>query len=131
MVKRIILILWLGLSGCAFVVQDLSNVEYNNLVYGMSKDQVAGVLGKAPKESQEVIVGKEYEVWEYPVNKSGDLKLNSMGTFTHKIFFLDGKLVRWDKDSVYAQPSFEFQETRIPEAPVSADNDSQIVRKIK
>jgi hypothetical protein len=117
----IILVLLLGLSGCAFVFQDLSNVEYKSLINGMSKDQVTGVLGKPQKESTEEIVGLEYEVWEYPVKKPGNVKLNSIGISAHKLFFLNGKLVRWDKDRVYAQPSFEFQETQIPEQAMPAD----------
>ena len=115
MAKVIILALFLGLSGCAFVFQDVSNAGYKNLVYGMSKEQVIDQLGNPQTQIKEIIVGQMYEIWEYPVKKPDNLKLNSMGSFSRKVFFSDGKLVRWDKDKIYAQPSFEFQETRIPE----------------
>lgn len=122
--KIIILVLLLGLSGCAFVYQNLGEGDYSNLSYGMSKDEVLEALGSPQSEKRMIIVDKEYDVWEYPVSKSGSAKLNQMGTSLHKVFFLDEKLVRWDKDKVFGQPSFEFQETQVPELGVPVEKVS-------
>ncbi|PIP18984.1 MAG: hypothetical protein COX41_05295 [Candidatus Omnitrophica bacterium CG23_combo_of_CG06-09_8_20_14_all_41_10] len=85
--KIIILVLLLGLSGCAFVFQDFNEGEYKNLVYGMPKEEVARVFGVPQKESKVTITGKEYEVWEYQVNGSSKTKLNRMGFYSIKYSF--------------------------------------------
>jgi len=123
-IKIIILVLLLGLSGCAFVFQDFNEGENKNLVYGMSKEEVTRDFGVPQKESKVIITGKEYEVWEYPVNELSKIKSNRVGISSRKVFFLGDKVVLWDKDKVYAQPSFEFLESlayeqEIPTAKIS------------
>ena len=129
--KIIILVLLLGLSGCAFVFQDFNEGEYKNLTYGMSNDEVARVLGTPQKKSKVTIVGKEYEVWEYPVNEPSKIKLNRMGTSFHKVFFLGDKVVLWDKDKVYAQPSFEFMESLAREQEIPTVKISEPGQNLK
>jgi len=110
-IKIIILVLLLGLSGCAFVFQDFNEGKNKNLVYGMSKEEVSRVFGVPQKESKVTIIGKVYEVWEYPVNEPDKIKSYRVGISSHKIFFLGDKVVLSGKDKVYAQPSFEFLES--------------------
>ena len=69
MKKILALFLLLSLSGCAFVYQNLGEGDYSNLSYGMSKDEVQQILGSPQSEKKVVIVGEEYEVWEYPASK--------------------------------------------------------------
>lgn len=114
MKKGICLILLLGLSGCGFVFQSLDERGYENLTYKMSKEDVVRTMGVPQKESKLVIEGKEYEVWEYSKKELKSKKIGSLGTFCSKVFFLDGKVVQWDEDRVYAQPGYEFKETIHP-----------------
>ena len=129
--KIIILVLLLGLSGCAFIFQDFNESEYKNLVYGMTKEEMARVFGAPQKESKVIIAGKEYEVWEYPVNEPSKIKLNRIGTSFHKVFFLDDKVVLWDKDKVYAQPSFEFLESLVHEQEIPTIKISEPGQNLK
>lgn len=129
--KIIILVLLLGLSGCAFVFQNFNEGEYKNLTYGMSKDEVILALGAPQKEIKVTIAGKEYEVWEYLVNEPSKIKLNRMGTSFHKIFFLGDKVVLWDKDKVYAQSSFEFLESLAHEKEIPTVNISEPEQNLK
>jgi len=129
--KIIILVLLLGLSGCAFVFQNFNEGEYKNLVHGMPKEEVVRVLGAPQKESRVKIAGKEYEVWEYSVNEASKTKLNRIGTSSHKVFFLGDKVVLWDKDKVYAQPSFEFMESLAREQEIPTVKISEPGQNLK
>lgn len=129
--KIIILVLLLGLSGCAFVFQNFNEGEYKNLVCGMPKEEVVRVFGAPQKESKVTIIGKEYEVWEYQVNEPSRTKLNRMGTSSHKVFFLGDKVVLWDKDKVYAQPSFEFMESLAHEQEIPTVKISESGQNLK
>jgi hypothetical protein len=122
MKKIIILLLLLGLSGCGVVFQNFNEGKYKNLTYGMSKEEVTNTIGAPQKESTLTIEGKEYEAWEYPEMGPEARKYNRLGTAYYKVFFLGGKVVRWDKDKVYAQPSFEFRESPAPEQTVTVIN---------
>jgi hypothetical protein len=113
--KIAILILLLVLSGCAFVFQNFNEQGYKNLNNGMSKAEVKSAIGSPQKQGTATIAGKEYEVWEYWEAEPPNAKFDRVGTIYYKIFFLDGKLARCDKDKVYAQPEFEYLESPTPE----------------
>lgn len=110
--KKIILIIFLlGLSGCGFVFQNFNEHEYKNVTRGMPKSEVIRTLGAPQKESTIRIGDTEYEVWEYPKIETADNQFNSLPTDYYKVFFLDDKVVKWDEDRVFAQPSYEYLET--------------------
>jgi hypothetical protein len=113
MKKLIIFTLMLGLSGCAVVFQNYKEDANKDLSYGMSREEVSQTLGLSIKKSNVTLDGNVYEVWEYGIKDS--TKVKHLGTNIYKVFFLDNKLVRWDKDKYFAQPSFEFHETLSPE----------------
>jgi hypothetical protein len=112
-VKNIIIILLLiALSGCGFVFKNFDQDEYEQLTYGMSKEEVIIKIGQPQKISKMVIDDKEYEIWEYPNNsRSKTEKMNALGIIYSKVFFLNDKVVQRDKDRVYAQPSYEYIES--------------------
>ncbi len=131
MKKGIFIILLLGLSGCGFVFQSLNEQGYENLTYKMSKDEVIRMMGAPQKESKLTIEDKEYEVWEYPKKGSTSRKISSLATSYSKVFFLDGKVVQWDEDRVYAQPGYDFQETISPEEKVTINKISEANERLK
>jgi hypothetical protein len=108
-------ILLLGLSGCGFVFRNFNEDAGKNLTYGMAEEEVSRTMGAPRKKSTMTIEDKKYEVWEYPVKESEAKNIKPLGTFYYKVFFLDGKVAQWQKDKVYAQPSYEAQETIAPE----------------
>jgi len=114
MKKLIALMILLGLSGCGFVFQDLNERDYENLTYKMSKEDVIKMLGVPRKKSKLIIIGKEYEVWEYPQKESGPRAVSSLATFTSRVFFQDGLVLEWRQDRVYAQPEYDYTETFNP-----------------
>jgi len=120
-----------SIAGCAFVSQNFNEGEYKNLAYGMSKDEVVRALGEPQKESKVTIAGEEYEAWEYSVNEPSKIKLNPLVNSFHKVFFLGDKVVRWDKDKVYAQPSFEFLESLAPEQAIPTVKISEPEQNLK
>jgi len=120
MKKILSLVLLISISGCAFVFQNYKEGEYKNLTYGMSKDEVTQALGTTQSKKKVILGSKEYEVWEYTVANPENMKIKGMGTSIYKVFFSEGKVVRWDKDKYFAQPAFEFQETLSPEQKVEA-----------
>ena len=109
----------LGLTGCGVVFQNFNAGEYKGLSSGMPKDEVLRAFGAPQKQSALTIEGKEYEAWEYPASDPETRKFNRLGTVYYKIFFQEGKVVRWDKNKVYAQPSYEFRESLAPEQKVT------------
>jgi len=111
--KNVILIfLLMTLSGCGFVFQNFDQGENKRLAYGMSKEEVVREIGEPQKKSVMIIGTKEYEVWEYPNNNRSKIeKMNALGIIYSEVFFLDGKVVQRDKDRVYAQPGYTFQES--------------------
>jgi outer membrane protein assembly factor BamE (lipoprotein component of BamABCDE complex) len=119
MKKILILILLFGLSGCAFVSQNFNDYQYQGLKNGMSREEVRSALGAPHKQSTLIIEGKQYEAWEYPTHEPQRIQYNRLGYPYYKVFFLDGKVARWDKDKVYAQPEFEFRESPAPEPTVT------------
>ena len=129
--KIIIFVLLFGLSGCSFVFQEFNENEgeYKNLAHGMTDIEVVRVIGTPQKKSIVTITGKEYEVWEYPEKKLS--KVNSPGVSSHKIFFLDGKVVLWAEDKVYAQPSFEFLSILANEQEIPMIKDPEPGKNLK
>jgi hypothetical protein len=115
MKQLIIFILLFGLSGCGFVFQNFNEHEYKNVSRGMPKEEVIRTLGTPQKESMMRIEDTEYEVWEYPKVEPKANQLNSLPTNYYKVFFLDDKVVQWDEDKVFAQPSYKYLETIRPE----------------
>lgn len=117
-------LLFMMISGCGFVFQNFDQGEYQALRYGMSKDEVIAKIGKPQKISMMEIDDIEYEVWEYPDNnRSKTSDMNTLGVIYSNVFFLDGKLVQRDKDRVYAQPEYTFQETINPGSGVKDAQD--------
>ena len=111
MKKILFIIFLLGLSGCGFVLQNFGEREYKNLSRGMSKEEVMRTLGTPQKEGMIRAGGVEYEVWQYPKIKPGANQSNLLSTDYYKVFFLDDKVVQWDEDKVFAQPSYKYLET--------------------
>lgn len=127
-----IFFLFMMLSGCGFVFQNFDQGEYQALRYGMSKEEVIREIGKPQKISMMVIDNEEYEVWEYPNNNRSKIeKMNALGIIYSNVFFLDGKLVQRDKDRVYAQPSYTFQETINPGSGVKAPEVTEQENNLK
>lgn len=118
MKKILSLVLLISISGCAFVFQNYKEDANENLSYGLSHEEVVQALGESIKKSNVTLDGKVYEVWEYRIKDS--TKVKHLGTKIYKVFFLDNKLVRWDKDKYFAQPAFEFHETLSPEQKAQA-----------
>jgi hypothetical protein len=131
MKKFIVFALLISISGCAFVFQNYNEGEYKNLAYGMSRDEVTQALGTTQKISKVILGEKTYEVWEYTGANPENMKIKGMGTSLFKIFFLDDKVVRWDKDKIYAQPAFEFHETLSPEQKAQSSKALQAEQKIE
>jgi outer membrane protein assembly factor BamE (lipoprotein component of BamABCDE complex) len=119
MKKILVLVLLWGLSGCAFVSQNFNANEYQGLKNGMSREEVKSALGEPHKQNTLMIEGKQYEAWEYPVSEPQKIKYNRLGDTYYKVFFLEGKVSRWDKDKVFAQPDFGFHESAAPEQKVT------------
>jgi hypothetical protein len=118
MKKIILLIFLLGLAGCGFVFQDLSQSEHKGLTYGMSKEEVAAKIGQPQKISKMKIDDREYDIWEYPNNdRLKPEEVNALGITYSKVFFYDGKLVQRDQDRVYGQPAYEYLESIDPVSP--------------
>jgi len=111
MKKIILLVLLFGLSGCGFIFQNFNEHEYKNVSRGMPKEEVTRTLGTPEKQSMMIIKGTEYEVWQYPRVESKANQLKALPTNYYKVFFLHDKVVQWDEDKVFAQPSYEYQET--------------------
>jgi len=123
MKKIILLIFLLGLAGCGFVFQDLSQSEHKGLTYGMSKEEVIAKIGQPQKISKMKIDDREYDIWEYPNNdRLKPEEVNALGVTYSKVFFYDGKLVQRDKDNVYGQPSYEYLESINPATPPAKVN---------
>lgn len=114
--RKIILVLFIALflSGCGFVVKNINEADSKGLRYGMPKQEVINLLGTPQKESMLVMDGKEYDVLQYPLEVEKTAKINTLPTNYFRVFFLDGKLVQWEKDKVIAQPAYKYPETIIP-----------------
>lgn len=114
--KKIIFVLFLSLalSGCGFVVKNINDEDSRNLKTGMSKQEVVDVLGAPQKESIMTIEGKEYLVYQYPLEETKEAKIRVLPTNYFRVFFLDGKLVQWEKDKIIAQPAYRYPDTVIP-----------------
>ena len=122
----IVFFLLMVLSGCGFVFQNFNEHEYKDLTYGMSKEEVIRKSGEPQNISTMVIDNKEYEVWEYPNNNRSKIeKMNALGIIYSEVFFLNGKVVQRDKDRVYAQPAYGFQESVNPEGGVKTTKITQ------
>lgn len=108
------MVLLLGLSGCAFVFQDFDESEGKNLKVGMPKEEVTQALGVPQSQDTAKIEGQEYEVWVYLVNASRTRMIKPLGAAYLKVYFLNGKLSRWGREKIYANPSYKPIETHPP-----------------
>jgi len=110
MKKIMIIVLLFGLSGCGLVFRNIDEQGYKNLAFDMSKEEVISIMGQPQKERTLTIEDKQYEIWEYPENEPSSNKIKTVPSSYCKLFFLEGKLVQWDKNKVIAQPYYQFIE---------------------
>ena len=127
----IVFFLLMAISGCGFVFQNFSEHEYKNLSRGMPKEEVIRTLGSPQKESMMRIADREYEVWEYPKIEPKENQFNSLPTNYYKVFFLNDKVVQWDEDKVFAQPSYGFLESINPEGGVKTTKITEQKNNLK
>lgn len=107
-----VLFLALVLAGCGVVVKNINDADNNRgLRSGMSKQEVIALLGTPEKESIQTIEGKEYEVFQYPLEVERSDKVRTFATNYFRVFFLDGRLAQWEKDKVFAQPNYKYPDT--------------------
>lgn len=119
MVKMAILFLLLCLSGCIVAFQNLNDPGFEKVMMGMSKEETIETIGRSLSQKVATINGKDYEVWEYPVQEPTKRRFNPIGTSYYQILFLDGKVERWEKIKVYAQPTYGFEEPSAPEGDIT------------
>ena len=120
MKKIAILFLSLCLSGCVVAFQNLYDPGFEKVRIGMSKEETIETIGRPLSQKVVTIKGKDYEAWEYPVQEPAKRRFSQVGTSYYQILFLDGKVERWEKIKVYAQPSYGFEEPSAPEGNVTA-----------
>jgi len=121
--KKILIFLLLGLSGCIFAFQDISDPVQDKINFQMSKEEVLAVIGEPAVKKRVVMGSKEYEEWRYPVLEKTKKKFRTIGMSYYRILFSDDKVYEWDKVKSYAQPSYEF------EKPEASSEDEVTTRK--
>ncbi|MFH1202467.1 MAG: hypothetical protein V1674_06220 [Candidatus Omnitrophota bacterium] len=114
MKKLIILVLFIGLTGCAIGFQSIDDRRLEGIMPGMSKEEVVKIIGAPVAEKIVTMEGKQYEAWKYPVKESAAGRFKPIASSYYRVLFLDGKVAQWDRIKTYAQPSYEFQK---PDAP--------------
>ena len=119
MKKIVILFLSLCLSGCIFAFQSLNDPGFEKIMKGMSKEEAIQTIGEPLSQKVVTISGKDYEVWEYPVQEPTKRRFNPIGISYYQILFLDGKVEGWEKIKVYAQPTYGFEEPSAPEGKIT------------
>lgn len=111
----VVFFLLMVLSGCGFVFQNLNERQDSGVSRGMNKEEVIRTLGAPQQQRLMSIEDREYEVWEYPKIEPKAKPLYSLPTKHYKVFFLEDKVVQWNEDKVFAQPSYEYLQTIAPE----------------
>jgi hypothetical protein len=110
-------LLMIGFFGCTYVSQNVYDQNLNGITLQMSKDEVMEKIGKPPEVKTEVIQGKEYEVWRYPVKDLMSGKFNPPYLSYLEVRFLEGKVTQWKNAKIYAQPDYKLQQP-VPEGEV-------------
>lgn len=105
----------ISLSGCIVAFKNVNEDTLGGVSVGMSKEEVATAVGEPLEKREQVVLGKEYEIWIYPVERFFARKYNALGYVYYEILFLDDSVKEWNKTQMYSQPKYELKQYETPE----------------